>query len=40
MNMKVENPVKVTTHDLVNKVVTVHYIKDYIYEPVLRNPYK
>ena len=36
--MLADNPVKVTVHDLVKHTVTIHYVKDYKYIPVLRNP--
>ena len=32
------NPVKVTVHDLVKNTKTIHYVYDYKYIPVLRNP--
>ena len=31
--------IKQTVHDLVNKTITVNYIKNYEMKPVLSNPY-
>ena len=37
--MVANNPVKVTVHDLLKNTRTVHYVNEYKYIPVLRNPF-